>query len=316
MSTTLEKQVPANALQLRCGELEFADVAGDPKEFPFVMKARTADVIQHPYWGRIVHDMAGMTLRKPTCPIDYCHWSDQIIGVGQKFTADNSGLTVSGKLVALAADSEDRAFEIGTKAKAGVPYEASIDFRGPGIVIEELGEGAMAEVNGQQLTGPLTIVRKWPLRSVAVAPYGADSGTSTAFSETKDGEQFSVNILHEGKQMADITPLPKTETPGVSLDTLKQFTDAFGDKANGYLLSGLSFDHAALKFKDERLAALEAENKLLKDKSAEAEAEAKKLADEQKQLADKLLGEKKPLETEPTGKGDKKTFADMFRVKS
>lgn len=312
-TATIQKQVPAAALQFRAGELEFAEVTGDAKVFPFVMKARSPDVIQHPYWGRIVHDMAGMTLRKPTCPIDYCHWSDQIIGVGETFTADNSGLTVSGRLVALSADSEDRAFEVGTKAKLGVPYEASIDFRGPGVVLEELGEGASAEVNGQQLTGPLTIVRKWPLRSVAVAPYGADSGTSTAFSEPKDGELFAVSLLQEEKQMADLTP-PKQETSGVSLDTLKQFSDAFGDKANGYLLSGLSYDQAELKFKDEKLSILEAENKTLKDRSAAAEAAAAKLADEQKQLAEKLLGEKTPVDTPGTGSETKKTFSDMFRV--
>jgi len=311
---TIEKQVPAAALQFRGGELQFAEVASDAKTFPFSMTARTANVIDHPYWGRIVHDMAGMTLRKPTCPIDYCHSSDEIIGVGEQFDAGNDGLTVTGKLIALSADPKDRAFEVGSKAKAGVPYEASIDFNGPGIVIEELGEGASAEVNGQQLTGPLTIVRKWPLRSVAVAPYGADSGTFTEFSEPKDGKLFSVNIFKE-KTMADITPPTKTDVPGVSLDTLKQFSDSFGIQASGYLLAGLSFDQASLKFKDERLAALEAENKTLTEKSVAAEATAKKLAEDQKQLADKLLGETTPVETTGSGKEEKKkTFADMFRV--
>lgn len=308
------KEVPASALLFRCGEFEFSDAPAGALTFPFTMRARSADAIEHPYWGRIVHDMSGMTLRKPTCPIEYNHWSEEIIGVGETFAADDTGLTVSGQLVALCADGDDRAYEVAMKAKNKVPYEASIDFRGPGIVIEEFGEGTIATVNGQQLAGPVTVVRKWPLRSVAVTPYGRDSDTTTEFSESKTGETVSVCLFSEtGAQKVSTKTEPDTPPAGVSLDTIKQFSDAFGPSANDFLLKGLSFDQANLQFKDARLKALEDENKALKEASATAATAAAKAAEEQKLLAEKVLGTD-PLKTDPTGDGKKKTFADVFRV--
>lgn len=321
------KEVPANACTFRCGEFEFAEAAADAKTFPFSMKARSGGIINHWYWGRIVHDMSGMTLRKPTCPIDYDHCSWYLIGVGQKFKADNSGLQVDGQLVALKADSDDKAYEVAMKAKLGVPYEASIDWRGQGIVIEELGEGATAQVNGETVSGPLTIVRKWPLRSVAVTPYGQDSDTRTEFSDksgkpTDEDKKVTV-CLFSATGDANVIPATSTspaassqqhsETPapsGISLETIKQFNEAFGTKAGEYLAAGLQFSDAKLKFADERIAAVEAENKLLKE-AAEKSAGSNHAATE----AAKLLGEQKPVEA---GKGldasGKKTFSDLFRV--
>lgn len=322
------KEVPANACTFRCGEFEFAEAAADAKTFPFSMKARSAGIINHWYWGRIVHDMSGMTLRKPTCPIDYEHCSWYLIGVGQKFKADNSGLQVDGQLVALKADSEDKAYEVAMKAKMGVPYEASIDWRGQGIVIEELGEGATAQVNGETVSGPLTIVRKWPLRSVAVTPYGQDSDTRTEFSDKSGkpsaGDDKVTVCLFSANGDAKVDPTKTSpasgstqqhsETPapsGISLETIKQFNDAFGAKSGEYLAAGLSFSDAKLKFADERIAAIEAENKQLKEA-------AERLSTQQhsQNEAAKLLGEGKPVETGKgaEGAGSKKTFSDMFRV--
>lgn len=324
------KEVPANACTFRCGEFEFAEAAADAKTFPFRMKARSAGIINHWYWGRIVHDMSGMTLRKPTCPIDYDHCSWYLIGVGQNFKADNSGLQVDGQLVALKADSEDKAYEVAMKAKMGVPYEASIDWRGQGIVIEELGEGATAQVNGETVSGPLTIVRKWPLRSVAVTPYGQDSDTRTEFSDksgkpTAGDEKVTVCLFSASGDPHVLTTTPGTspapgsnqqhsEKPapsGISLDTIKQFNEAFGAKSGEYLAAGLTFSDAKMKFADERIAALDAENKQLKE-AAEKVATGNHAAGE----AAKLLGEGKPLETGKGAEsgGGKKTFSDMFRV--
>lgn len=75
--------------------------------------------------------------------------------------------------------AEDRASEIIAKAKAGVPWQASIYFDPGTFVVEEVAEGKFASVNGQQLEGPLTIIRKWMLRGCAVCPYGMDPNTET-----------------------------------------------------------------------------------------------------------------------------------------
>ncbi len=326
MSKEATKQVPSNACTFKCGEFEFADAAADAKKFPFRMKARSSGVISHWYWGRIVHDMAGMQLRKESCPIDYDHNSYQIIGYGDKFKADNNGLEVSGSLVALANQPDDKAYEVYQKGKAGIPYEASIDWRGQGIVIEELSEGASAEVNGSKVEGPITIVRKWPLRAVAVTPYGQDSDTRTQFSESdKSGDdQISVCLFSSSGDPNVLTSTPGTspaaastqqhsETPapsGVSLDTIKLFNDTFKAKSGEYLAAGLTFNDAKLKFADERIAAVEAENKQLKE-AADKAATQQHAAN----AASQLLGEQNPVNT---GKGadasGKKTFADVFRM--
>ena len=318
---TETKSVPANACTFKCGEFEFSDVKPETKTFPFSMKARSSGVLSHWYWGRIVHDMNGMQLRKPTCPIDYRHGDDEIIGVGQKFDASNDGLQVSGQLVALELSGEDRAYEVATKAMNGVPYEASIDWRGPGIEIEELGEGASAQVNGQTVQGPIKIVRKWPLRAVAVTPYGQDSDTRTSFSESSGDEQISVFLFSstgDSTVKTETSPVAAptqqhsetSVTSGISLDTIKQFNDAFGSKSGEYLAAGLTFGDAKLKFTEDKLAAAEAENRQLKEAADKLQAQQHAQTE-----AGKLLGETKPVDTgKGADAGGKKTFADLFRV--
>ncbi len=331
MTTETIKKVPAAALTFRWGEFEFAESEAGAKTFPFTMKARSGGVINHWYWGRVIHDMAGMQLRKASCPIDYCHNDSEVIGVGEKFDAGDDGLTVSGQLVALSADASDRAFEVAHKAKNRIPYEASIDWRGPGALIEEVGEGVSVQVNGQTIEGPLTVIRKWPLRAVAVCPYGSDSNTSTQFSETPDGDMVTVCTFSASGDNTVTINAPKTpnETSpaaasqqhsdkpaptGLSLDTLKQFNDAFGTKSIGYLQEGLTFDQASLKFKDEKLKALEDENKQLKDAATTAAAGAAQASEATKLLAEKVLGEPNAIQTPATGSDGKKKFADLFRI--
>jgi hypothetical protein len=47
---------------------------------PISMLARTAKPIEHWYFGKVVHDMAGMALAAPTLPIDYCHDPEEVLG--------------------------------------------------------------------------------------------------------------------------------------------------------------------------------------------------------------------------------------------
>jgi len=62
------------------------------------------------------------------------------------------------------------------RSTSGTPYEASIYFGGDGIRVEEVAEGQVAQVNGFQFASPGIVIREWPLRGVAVCPYGAEMG--------------------------------------------------------------------------------------------------------------------------------------------
>ncbi len=150
----------------------------DGEDVPIRLLARTGGSIEHPYWGRIIHDMEGLELHKPGVPIDYCHNPDELIGVADVFDASSTGLVAKGRLFG----DDPRAAEVIRKIRRGLPYEASINFAGTGLEIEELADGKTVQVNGRDFEGPGYVVRSWPLRGIAVCPYGADHNTRVNLS--------------------------------------------------------------------------------------------------------------------------------------
>lgn len=185
-------KIPAGACVLNVGELEIGDNGEKAKTAPVRLVARTGKPVEHWFWGRVVHDLAGMRLHKPRIPIDYVHDAKEIIGYLNRFDTETGDLIVSGALIPF--KDSDRATEIIHKNRAGVPYEASINFGGDGIKVEELADGQCAQVNGYQFDGPGTIVREWPLRGVAICPYGADANTASAV--LRDSNQlFSASVV-------------------------------------------------------------------------------------------------------------------------
>lgn len=190
------QKIPADACRFAGGEVSFGDNGPNAKTVPVRIKARSGQAIEHPFWGKIVHDLAGMRLHKSKLPIDYAHDDEQIIGFLNHFDAGNGDLWATGALVPYKGD---KAEEVIFKQAAGIPYEASIFWGGNGIKIEEVGEGMVAQVNGYQFSGPGLIVREWPLRGVAICPYGADAQTETTFKQS--GETFSAEeyMLEEKK---------------------------------------------------------------------------------------------------------------------
>ena len=197
MKKTIEK-VPAEALKFHYGDeasaCEFAD-AGDDGKVPIKIKARSREPIDHWYWGRVIHDMAGMRTNKKRIPVDYCHREDEILGALDTFDTEAGDLQTAGFL-----DAEDeRAAEIVRKGKKGVPYEASIFFDRRTVEAERLGERESATVNGTTVRGPITIIRKWTLRAVAVCPYGYDPKTSTRFSDN-DGDVDVTLLSHDSDE--------------------------------------------------------------------------------------------------------------------
>jgi hypothetical protein len=165
-----------------------AESEGD--SIPIRMLARSGQPIEHPYWGRVVHDMSGMKLHKGRIPIDYVH--GEPIGYLDVFEASNVGLVVAGRLVAT-EDPADPVHRIVARHHGGVPYEASINFGGDGIRYEFVDEGQSTQVNGFAFEGPGVVIREWPLRGVAVCPYGADMNTESQFRD--DAKTFKASAV-------------------------------------------------------------------------------------------------------------------------
>lgn len=183
--------IPAAACCMVVGEPEFGDNGEGAKSAPVRLTARSGKPIEHWFWGRVVHDLAGMRVHKSRLPIDYVHDAKEVIGYLNKFETESGDLVTSGALVPY--KDGDRATEILHKFRQGVPYEASINFGGDGIKVQELLEGEVAEVNGYQFDGPGVIVREWPLRGVAICPYGADMNTKSA--EFAAGKTFQAAVV-------------------------------------------------------------------------------------------------------------------------
>ena len=288
-----EKHVPAAAARFT-GVCEFvATGEGATDSRRFRMLARSDKPMEHWYWGNIAHDMDGMQ-HKDRIAVDYAHNDGEVIGYVDTFAVGKEGLILEGELVSLAAG--DRADEVYQKGKAGIPWEASINFAGP-MRVEEVDEDESAEVNGYELAGPAVIVREWHLRGVAICPYGADAMTQTQFNA-----QDTIPVTYERTDMDS-----KTDKTG------KDFLDAFGAQGGVWFAEGKDFsecmklhiagikaDNAALTEKSAKLAAdLDAAVKAQAEATAKTDALAKSNAELTAEVARLKAaipaGEEKPL---------------------
>ena len=187
--------IPAGACTLVVGAFELGDNGENAKSAPLKLVARSGKPIEHWFWGRVVHDLAGMSLHKSRLAVDYVHDPKEIIGYLNKFDTSSGDLVTSGALVPF--KDTDRATEIVHKMGEGVPYEASINFGGDGIKVQEVRRDEVAPVNGYDFEGPGIIIREWPLRGVAVCPYGADMNTESAAALSNSKQVFSASVVTE-----------------------------------------------------------------------------------------------------------------------
>ena len=341
------KEVPSTACRFAGGNVEFAQAEQDGR-IPITMMARSADPVEHPWWGRVVHDMSGMQLHKKVLPADYEHGDP--IGLLNEFDASDKGLIVKGLLVPT-GEPRDLVPHLTKQSQGGVPYEASINFFGDGIKVEWLGEDQVAQVNGYTFEGPGCIIREWPLRGVAVCPYGADMYTESKFSgagaesisihnfkepEMKPGTKLSGAAATEGKP-ADTTSTTTAETkpadevkpvetpapvttetaatpaPAAALSAdrqeAKRFKDAFGDAGVIWYFDGLTFDQATAKQREKADTAA----KQLSEKVTTLEKENAEL--KKKLGAAGQFGEAEPIETGATADAKKRAgFASKISI--
>jgi len=183
------QQVPLTALSAPVTLLMKSEQSAE-NEWPLHLKARSGDVLNHWFWGPMVHDFAGMT-HKDRIKVDYLHDPGQILGYVDDFDVTDYGLELGGKVISAAPG--DRSSEVAHKAKAGVPYEASIEFSHVGLKAEWIPEGRSTEVNGQTYEGPLTVFREWSLIGVAICPNGYDANTATELHRDSGFFEFQLS---------------------------------------------------------------------------------------------------------------------------
>jgi len=210
--STETRTMQVRDLTLKAGDLQFAgdSVKSDDGGVttPVKLTVRTQSIVGT-WAGRMVHDLKGV-FHNEKIPLDWIHDDDHpsdIIGFIDKVKASNESVECSGQIVSLV--DMDIADQVVRKLKAGIPFESSISFGGQGLEFEEVGENTTAKVNGQDFDGPGFIVRKWPLRGVAVCPHGADNSTSTSLA-LSDKEVPVLVTINKEKQMSE----KQTLSPG------------------------------------------------------------------------------------------------------
>lgn len=326
------KQAPADAFSFAASECKFADPSerkNGLQRMPVNVLARTGKPVYHWYWDWIVHDLDGM-IHKPAIAFDYRHDPDEPIGVANSFEVKDGNLYLAGELISRSAD--DEAAKIMDLGPAGVPYEQSIHFDPRTVQLEYLPEGMTTTVNGQQVNGPLTIVRKWELLRCAFCLTGVDGGTQTFFdgkanadsavamfdlnwkgnpmskaNEGKPGEQGSSDVGKEanaGKQSESAAPSIDLAAERAKFEAeykqgLKRYTEKFGaEDGLAYFNDSLSYEAALEKHTAKLEAAVTAAN------TAAKSAEEK--------LAKLDLGEDAGVDTGSTSQS-KATWESLFK---
>lgn len=194
--TQENRKIPAAACVMSVDAFALSAAGDGDKSRPVKILARGSRPIEHWFWGRVVHDLSGVKM-KDKIPIDYCHDDGEVIGYLDRRDVTSDGLEMSGALVPFG--DNDRASEVIFKQKNGVPYEASINFGGEGIRVEDVRAGESVMVNGYEFAGPGVVIREWPLRGVAICPYGADSRTSSdIFTNSK--KEITITQFNEGEK--------------------------------------------------------------------------------------------------------------------
>lgn len=202
--------------------------------------------------GRVVHDFAGMQFQAGTIPgrvpLDYRH--EQEIGFADNIKVTEDGLVGVGHVV-LDVPKGDPAERVYTMSSAGVPYQVSIDWRGPAH-FEDVPEGKSVEVNGRSYDGPLMVARKWTLRGVAMCAQGQDMFTaSQLFSESAavdvtvdavESEVIPTEVVTEDAPptLEQLTQQAEATARG----TLKKFIEQFGQDGYQYFADGLTLEQA------------------------------------------------------------------------
>ena len=286
--TSQLREVPLSACRLDAGDVKL-EASADGKT-PIKLRARTGDPVNNWWWGKLVHDMSGFEKPAGSTPLDYCHDDEEIVGYADTYTASQDGLDLAGFLTSI--ETNDRADEIAKKQRLGVPYQASVFFDPRSI--EDLMPGAKAEVNGQTVEGPASIIRKWGLRGCAICPYGNDAGTSVELSAVKlsvprtftspPGATMTIPATNPAPPETAVQQSTPAATPAAAapasgatptdpragfLSELKRFNEAFGSQGSVWLSEGKTFEEAALlhiKAQADQLAAKETEVTDLKTK--------------------------------------------------
>lgn len=197
------KRIPKQALQLVAPEEAEVKFRKDGEDGPRLatMLGYSGKVIKgHWYWGDLVIDTAGVQFSKKKLPILEDHMTSRKVGFSMNPHITDKHQVVFEDITVL---DNDFGNEFYNNSKQGFPYEASVYAR-PQIV-EELGDGESADVNGFKFKGPGTIFRKTLIKEGSVCVFGWDSQTKSQALSEGDEVEIEYESLSKGSPSEETT---------------------------------------------------------------------------------------------------------------
>lgn len=171
---------------------------GKPR--PFMITALTSKVIDR-FWEKVFIDVKGIET-KPKFPAFLNHDREKIVGTGLKKSIDNkSNLLLFGNF----SKKTEASQEVQDLADEGFPWQASVGILP--IEIKRLyDEKETAKINGQKLSGPLTIYSKSKVQEVSFTPLGSDDDTAAIALNQERFFGETTNIYNGGiDEMGEMT---------------------------------------------------------------------------------------------------------------
>jgi hypothetical protein len=179
------------------------------------------------YRAAVVVDLAGLNVPSQNRPILLDHASDveSIAGQSDSISVVDGKLRVAGEIMA----GNGRIDNVLSLASRGFRWQASIGARPERV--EELRAGDTAIVNGQEVRGPLNIVRQATLREISIVAMGADDRTATSLAASAATQEIENMSDENVKAEADVIAAAAAPAP---------VAPATGADANAEILAAIS----------------------------------------------------------------------------
>lgn len=144
--------------------------AADAKRLPsFSAVAYTGGPVQLPGFSQTaVLDFKGLTIDRLQIPVFLGTDPERVVGMTDAIAIDRAGLVVGGVITGEGADAQ----EVVSQAKNGFRWKSYTLVRTEAT--EFLQSGSNVTINGREVSGPLTIVRRATLKAIALHPIGND----------------------------------------------------------------------------------------------------------------------------------------------
>jgi len=182
----------------------------------FRLVAYDGGVTQHWYWGNFAIDLGGLSFAANKLPVLDSHWTDSRIGFTTRQEV-GSAVTAEGRFL-----DNTKAQELRKDMLKGFPMQASL--WGIPTKIEQVMEGATAQVNGRTVEGPGAIWRQAAIKEISMCVFGALQNTqSTAFGADDDIEVAFTLLGKENK-------MSKEDKPALTVDQFKADNQALYDQ--------------------------------------------------------------------------------------